>query len=155
MTQKELLRTLYKKYNLIYDETDPTSKDNDVFKHKHFTIITRSGIEKIQKAAGIKIKYTPVYVSDTTVVLKANGAVYDPDTNEPLVEVETFASANDETTNSKYYAEMAEKRAMSRVVLKLAGLYELGVFGQDEISDNDGSKEGSAGIGKRAAYKTG
>ena len=28
--------------------------------------------------------------------------------------------------------EMAEKRAMSRAVLKLAGLYSLGVFGEDE-----------------------
>ena len=27
---------------------------------------------------------------------------------------------------------MAEKRAMSRVVLKLTGFYELGVFGEDE-----------------------
>ena len=28
--------------------------------------------------------------------------------------------------------EMAEKRAMSRAVLKLAGFYALGVFGEDE-----------------------
>jgi len=28
--------------------------------------------------------------------------------------------------------EMAEKRAMSRAVLKLAGFYEFGVFGEDE-----------------------
>ena len=27
---------------------------------------------------------------------------------------------------------MAEKRAMSRAVLKLTGFYELGVFGEDE-----------------------
>ena len=27
---------------------------------------------------------------------------------------------------------MAEKRAMSRVILKLTGFYELGVFGEDE-----------------------
>ena len=30
---------------------------------------------------------------------------------------------------------MAEKRAMSRVVLKLTGFYALGVFGQDESED--------------------
>ena len=30
---------------------------------------------------------------------------------------------------------MAEKRAMSRAVLKLVGLYELGVFGEDEADD--------------------
>jgi hypothetical protein len=27
---------------------------------------------------------------------------------------------------------MAEKRAMSRAVLKLTGFYELGIFGEDE-----------------------
>ena len=31
--------------------------------------------------------------------------------------------------------EMAEKRAMSRAVLKLTGFYELGVFGEDEAED--------------------
>ena len=55
--------------------------------------------------------------------------------------VETFGSAlkgdnyKDGNCNSWYVAEMAEKRAMSRAVLKLTGFYELGVFGEDE-SDN-------------------
>ena len=31
--------------------------------------------------------------------------------------------------------EMAEKRAMSRAVLKLTGFYELGVFGEDESEE--------------------
>jgi hypothetical protein len=31
--------------------------------------------------------------------------------------------------------EMAEKRAMSRCVLKLTGFYEQGVFGEDESED--------------------
>ena len=36
----------------------------------------------------------------------------------------------------KFPVAMAEKRAMSRVVLKIAGFYEQGnVFGQDEIVD--------------------
>ena len=30
---------------------------------------------------------------------------------------------------------MAEKRAMSRIVLKLTGFYALGIFGQDESED--------------------
>ena len=64
----ELLKEKYIKYNLTKD---------DVFKHQHYIIITRSGIEKIQ----------------------------------------------------------AEKRAMSRVVLKLTGFYELGVFGEDESDE--------------------
>ena len=35
----------------------------------------------------------------------------------------------------KFPVAMAEKRAMSRVVLKIAGFYEQGVFGQDEMVD--------------------
>ena len=52
--------------------------------------------------------------------------------------IETFGSAlkganyKDGNTNSWYVPEMAEKRAMSRAVLKLTGFYELGVFGEDE-----------------------
>ena len=52
--------------------------------------------------------------------------------------IQTFGSAlkgsnfKDGNTNTWYVLEMAEKRAMSRAVLKLAGFYELGVFGEDE-----------------------
>ena len=45
---------------------------------------------------------------------------------------ETYKDGN---TNSWYVMEMAEKRAMSRAVLKLTGFYELGVFGEDESED--------------------
>ena len=34
-----------------------------------------------------------------------------------------------------YPVAMAEKRAMSRIVLKLAGFYENGFFGEDESDD--------------------
>lgn len=36
--ERDILVELYKKYNL---------EKTDVFKHKNFTIVTRSGIEKI------------------------------------------------------------------------------------------------------------
>jgi hypothetical protein len=73
LTKTEILRQLFKDYGLIFDPKDPNSRDNDLFKHQHYTIITRSGIEKIQKAANIQIKYTPVYTNDKTIVLKAEG----------------------------------------------------------------------------------
>ena len=55
--------------------------------------------------------------------------------------VETFGSAlkgnsfKDGNTNTWYVLEMAEKRALSRAVLKMTGFYELGVFGEDESED--------------------
>ena len=50
----------------------------------------------------------------------------------------SFGEASDENLmggGKKFPVAMAEKRAMSRVVLKIAGFYEQGVFGQDEIVD--------------------
>ena len=35
-----------------------------------------------------------------------------------------------------YPIAMAEKRALSRVVLKMAGFYELGVYGEDEMNQD-------------------
>ena len=93
----EKLKALYEKYEL--------SKD-DVFKHQHYIIITRSGIAE---------------VGDNSI--------------------QTFGSAlkgtnhRDGNCNTWYVMEMAEKRAMSRAVLKLTGFYELGVFGEDESED--------------------
>ena len=114
----EKLKVLYKKYNLTKE---------DVFKHQHYIIITRSGIDKIQGVAGIKIKYEVIKCEPNFAVVKAS-----------TDHLETFGSAikgltfKDGNTNSWYVMEMAEKRAMSRAVLKLAGLYALGVFGEDE-----------------------
>lgn len=139
LTKTEILRKLFKEYGLVFDSKDPTSKDNDLFKHQHYTIITRSGIEKIQKAANISIKYIPAYVDPTTVVLKAEGIRLGEGGKE-IGRVETFSSASNQTSKSAYYAEMAEKRAMSRIVLKLAGLYEFGVYGEDESDDFKRSK---------------
>jgi hypothetical protein len=143
LSKLEILRKLFKEYNLLYDSNDPESKDNDLYKHKHYTIITRSGIEKIQKAAGIEITYNCVFASENAFYIHAKGKRGD-DT------VETFSSASPATSKSAYYPEMAEKRAMSRIVLKLAGLYEYGVFGEDESDDFKRTAKASSG---GAVYK--
>ena len=67
-----------------------------------------------------------------------NYAVFKAYAEKDGKKIETFGSAlkgenyKDGNTNTWYVAEMAEKRAMSRAVLKLTGFYELGVFGEDE-----------------------
>lgn len=119
--RKEKLGELYKKYELTED---------DYFKSPQgWVIITRSGIDAIQSKANIKINYKEVVIEREFAVVKAmaeNGANY----------IETYGEA-DKKTNCKnsYPIAMAEKRAMSRAVLKLTGFYELGVFGEDE-ADN-------------------
>jgi hypothetical protein len=117
---RERLGELYKKYELTKE---------DIFKHQHYLIITRSGIEKIQAIDKIKVKYDVIRCEPDFAVFKAY--------NENL---ETFGSAKhgdfkNGNTNSWYVAEMAEKRALSRLVLKQTGFYELGVFSEDESED--------------------
>ena len=119
---KDKLMELYKKYNLTKD---------DFFKHQHYTIITRQGIDKIQALEQMYVKYE-------VIKREPNYAVFKAYAEKNGKNIETFGSAykgetfKDGTTNSWYVAEMAEKRAMSRAVLKLTGFYELGVFGEDE-----------------------
>jgi len=119
---KQKLKDLYEKYNLEKD---------DFFKHQHYTIITRQGIDKIQAVEKIFINYDVIRCEPNYAVFKAIAS-------KGATTIETFGSAlkganyKDGTTNSYYVAEMAEKRSMSRAVLKLTGFYELGVFGEDE-----------------------
>lgn len=126
MTNKEKLAVLYKKYDLTAE---------DMFKSPQgWFIITRSGIDKIQAGASIAIDYEVVsYTPRDEATVKAtaigNGS-----------EIQTFGSASiggfgKGTTKSLYIMEIAEKRAMSRAVLKVAGFYQLGIFGEDESDD--------------------
>ena len=131
-TKKEILNRLYVENNLT---------EEDVFKHQHYTIITRGGIEKIQANMEIYIEYVVIKCEPNFAVVKAKGEI----TDEKFIE--TFGSAlkgksyTDGNTNSWYVMEMAEKRAMSRAVLKLAGFYQLGVFGEDEVCPHCGVNE--------------
>ena len=119
---KNKLIELYNKYNLDKE---------DFFKHQHYTIITRAGIDKIQAVEQMNVTYQVIKCEPNFSVFKASA-------EKDGRKIETFGSAlkgenyKDGNTNSWYVAEMAEKRAMSRAVLKLTGFYELGVFGEDE-----------------------
>jgi len=105
----------------------------DIFKHQHFLIITRSGIDKIQALENILITYEVIKCEKDFCVVKAKAYKESGETT-----IQTFGSAlkgegfKDGNCNTWYVMEMAEKRAMSRAVLKLTGFYELGVFGEDE-----------------------
>ena len=125
---RDKLVELYKKYEL---------EKQDVFKHQHYVIITRQGIEKIAAKENITINYEVVKCEPKFAVMKATAYI----ATKPNAMIETFGSAlkgdnyKDGNCNSWYVAEMAEKRALSRAVLKLTGFYELGVFGEDESDD--------------------
>lgn len=126
-TKKEKLTELYKFYELTPE---------DVFKSPQgWVIITRSGIDTIQAKADIRISYQEIIVEQDFVVLKAVATMKDR-------EITSYGEASAATTRQKYLVAMAEKRAMSRVVLKLTGFYEAGAFGVDESDDfSDAAKK--------------
>jgi len=132
-TKKDGLRRLFVENNMSED---------DVYKDKRgFVIITRSGIEKIQFNNNMDITFNLEVISDDLIVVKATGEMR---SDGQAFKVETYGECspkNYQNFTSKFgsypYA-MAEKRALSRAVLKLAGFYRLGgVFGEGEI-DNRG-----------------
>ena len=122
MNKRDILNRLFVENNLTED---------DVFSHQHYKIITRGGINKIEANMNISVFFEVIRCEPHFAVVKAKATMGNK-------ELETFGSAlkgntfKDGNTNSWYVMEMAEKRAMSRAVLKLAGFYELGVFGEDE-----------------------
>ena len=117
-TKQEILRRLFIENNLT---------DEDVFKHKFYTIITRSGIDKIMAANNIEISYNLIYNSIDTkcVIIKAIAKMGDK-------VIETYGESAPMNNQNSYPVAMAEKRAMSRACLKLAGFYQHQVFGEDE-----------------------
>ena len=127
-TKRDRLNGLFQKYGLNPSE--------DSFKSPQgWTIITRNGIDKIQASAGIDIKYDVVVCERDFVVVKAKASLL----SDREIFLETFGEADRSPKGNcrqNYPVAMAEKRAMSRAVLKLSGFYGIeGVYGQDESDD--------------------
>jgi len=124
-TERATLRALFEANGLNRD---------DIFVHRNFTIVKRSGIEKIQATQNLHVEFEVVRCDPSFVVMKAHGHRIGDETGR---KVETFGSATSDNCMSKHLVEMAEKRALSRAVLKLTNLYEHEVFGEDEDVHRD------------------
>jgi len=101
-TKQEILNRLFVENNLT---------DEDYFKHKFYTIITRSGIDKIQASNSIEINYNLIYNSLDTkcVIIKATARMGDKT-------IETFGESSPMNTQNSYPVAMAEK--VGRVLSK-------------------------------------
>ena len=126
MTREQVkkFKELAEKYQLV---------KSDFFKAPQgFVCINRTGIEKIQRGLNVRVTYDVVHgFSDPSLglfVVKAVGWIQDTKHR-----VESYGEASPKNCKMAYPVAMAEKRALSRVILKLADLYELGVYGEDEI----------------------
>ena len=129
-TKEETLKRLFLAHGLVKE---------DVYKDKRgFVIITRTGIDKIVSSMNIQVAYEPVTMTKEWVVLRATASLRTGSGEHDVRNMMSFGEASDDNLMGgakKFPVAMAEKRAMSRVVLKIAGFYEQGVFGQDELAD--------------------
>tara|TARA_Y100001973_G_C5196332_1_gene334507 strand:- start:2108 stop:2485 length:378 start_codon:yes stop_codon:yes gene_type:complete len=121
MTKKELTK-IYKDYNLTKE---------DIFQDRRgFVIITRSGIEKIQLDKNIQVEFEVICCSLDNVVIKATSYLQGQD-GEWLRQMETFGSASIKNCNQNFKVEIAEKRALARVIIKTIGLTN--AYSEDEL----------------------
>ena len=134
MTKDEKLKALY-------DENGLEKEDIFILElgGKKVPIITRTGIDKIAAKNFISITYEIISHNhkEGYFVIKGTGKMnyYDGEKPVRVITVESFGESSPENNKQKYPLAICEKRCMSRVVLKLSGFYELGVFGQDESED--------------------
>ena len=123
-TKSEFLNELYKDNGLVKSEDTYELS----FGKRSVNIITRTGIEKIQYHNNITVTFDVESINPEFVVVKATAKKGD-------VSVESYGEASPQNTQQKYTVAMAEKRALSRVILKITGFYKYGVFGEDESDD--------------------
>ena len=111
MNKKELTN-IYRKYNLT---------EEDIFNDRRgFTIITLSGIHKIQLINKISVEYEVIVCSMDNVVIKGVSFMEDQD-GEWIKQMETFGSANIKNCNQNFKTEIAEKRCLSRLIIRTIG----------------------------------
>jgi len=113
------------------------TKDSFHKDSRGFIIVTREGIERIQGVLSIRVGFAPVPeftdVATGMYCVKGFGRVRQEDGT--FLQIESFGECSPKNNRNPYPIAMAEKRALSRVVLKAAGMYELGVYGEDEMND--------------------
>jgi len=131
-SEKKRFRELTDKYGL-------NVKDDFWFSPQGWAIISRRGIEKIQTKMGLRVSYyiEPLLtnIQESHVCVKAIAS-----NQESNIYIETYGESNPINTKGGakgYPVAMAEKRALSRAVLKASELYQLEVMGEDEASGSE------------------
>ena len=127
------LKEIYSKYRLDKEDIFQLK-----FGNKKKYIVCRSGIEKIKAILNIEVKYTIEKVSDDhkSCIILATGCIFkidDRGQKVPNLMAQSFGEVSPQNNTNSYSICMAEKRALSRIVLKMSGLF--GMYGEDEAEE--------------------
>ena len=123
--EKTKARKLYEDYNL-----EPSDIFSLKFGNKSIPLILRSGIEKIQAKRKLYVTHELLSSDLSNIIIKTTA-----EDKETGIFVETFGEASPKNTTQSYPVAIAEKRGLSRAVLKITGFYENGFYSEDEFSD--------------------
>lgn len=122
MSAIEELKALSDKYDM---RPDHFHKDP-----RGFVIMTRRGVEHVQAKIKAVVAFSTVPEwsdpNEGRYCIKAYAKC-------EIGQVETFGEVSKSNNRNAYPIAMAEKRALSRAILKLAGFYQLEVYGEDEV----------------------
>lgn len=139
-TREEKLKRLFIDNGLV---------KGDVYKDpRGFATIKREGIDKIVAKQNIQVAYEPIKMIRETdpetkkitvwVVVRVTASMKTGTGENDVRNIMTFGEASDDNLiggGKKFPVAMAEKRGMSRAVLKICGLYAEGVKGEDEMDN--------------------
>lgn len=145
-THIEHLRGLYKDCNLVKEDI----YTKEFRGGKSMTIITRTGIEKIQSKMNISYDIEVISCTSEYCAIKLIATMGED-------RVTTLASASKANATVPYYPELAEKRGLARAVIKLTKAAQLGVYSEDEVqgmeADETQNKKTKPTIGAPAPVK--
>ncbi len=118
-----------------FAEKHSLTKDDFFKAPQGFVCVKLSGIEKIQKSLNISVSYEHI----ASLCSPENGMYVIKATARPRIltgpalTIETYGEVSPKNNRNSYPIAMAEKRALSRAVLKMADMYMIGVKGEDEL----------------------
>ena len=124
-SRKAELNSLAETYGLV-------KGDHFYQDRRGFVIVNRAGIEKIQAHLKIRVEYEVAHhlCDEVRVVIKATAQMED-------YFVQSFGESSPKNNSNAYPVAMAEKRALSRAVLKISGMYRVGAYGEDEMKTTE------------------
>ena len=107
----------------------------DVWKCHDNWILTFDAITKIALIENIKLsRLEPIYQSDTSCRFLVTMVKEDKDGNV-IDSVTSVGEADNRISKNNYYGSMADKRGISRGVLKLINAYQYGIYSEVEADD--------------------
>lgn len=130
---KETLKKIYVKYQLDKDDIFVLK-----FGGKEKPIITRAGIEKIQANLGVEVSFKIESKSEDhkSCIILATGCIFRTDERGqkvPKIMNQSYGEVSPANNKSPYPIAICEKRALARVIIKMANLF--GFYSEDDADE--------------------